>query len=56
VQALKMLAKLDPPGQPGEARIKVDFTVDDRRQLRMSVFDMMKNKLLIENVAVVTLQ
>jgi molecular chaperone DnaK (HSP70) len=54
--ALKMLAKLDPPGQPGEARIKVDFTVDDRRQLRMSVFDMMKNKLLIENVAVVTLQ
>ena len=33
VDALKMLAKLDPPGQPGEARIKVDFTVDDRRQL-----------------------
>lgn len=55
-EALKMLAQLDPPGSPGEARIKVDFTVDDRRRLRMSVFDMLKNKLLIEDVAVVTLQ
>ncbi|MEO1646197.1 MAG: Hsp70 family protein, partial [Chloroflexota bacterium] len=54
--ALKMLAKLDPPGQVGEPRVKVDFTVDDRRRLRMTVFDMMKNKVLIEDVAVVTLQ
>jgi molecular chaperone DnaK (HSP70) len=55
-QAINNLAKLDPPGQPGEPRIKVDFTVDDRRQLRISVFDMMKNKTLIDNVALVTLQ
>lgn len=55
-QALKMLAQLNPPGKRGEARLKVDFTVDDRRQLRMSVFDITKNKVLIENIAVVTLQ
>ena len=55
-QAVNALAKLDPPGQPGEPRIKVDFTVDDRRQLRISVFDMKKNKTLIDNVALVTLQ
>jgi molecular chaperone DnaK (HSP70) len=54
--ALRMLAKLDPPGQPGEARVKVDFTVDERRRLRMTVFDMMTNTLLLEDVAVVTLQ
>lgn len=54
--AMKMLAQLDPPGQVGEARLKVDFTVDDRRQLRMTVFDMMKNKVLLENQVVVTLQ
>lgn len=54
--AIGMLAQLDPPGQVGEARIKVDFTVDDRRQLRMTVFDMMKNKVLLENQVVVTLQ
>lgn len=55
-QAMGMLAQLDPLGQVGEARLKVDFTVDDRRQLRMTVFDMMKNTLLIENQVVVTLQ
>jgi molecular chaperone DnaK (HSP70) len=54
--ALKMLAKLEPKGQPGEARIKAYFTVDERRQLRMTIFDMLKNKVLLENVAVVTLQ
>lgn len=55
-EAMKILAKLDPLGQVGEARLKVDFTVDDRRQLRMTVFDMMKNKVLLENQVVVTLQ
>lgn len=54
--ALKMLAKLDPVGKVGETRLKVDFTVDDRRQLRMSVYDVIKNKLLLDNIAVVTLQ
>lgn len=56
VEALKMLAKLEPPGKPNEARLKVYFTVDDRRQLRMTVYDIKKNKALLEDVAVVTLQ
>ncbi|MEO1288548.1 MAG: hypothetical protein AAFV93_12335 [Chloroflexota bacterium] len=55
-EALKQLAVLEPLGQMGEPRLKVDFTVDDRRQLRMTVFDMMKNKVLLENQVVVTLQ
>lgn len=55
-ESIRALAKLDPLGQPGESRIKVDFTVDDRRQLRISVLDMKTNKLLVENVALVTLQ
>lgn len=56
LEALNMLAKLEPPGKPGETRLKVDFTVDDRRQLRMTVYDLKKKKVLIEDVAVVTLQ
>lgn len=55
-EVLGYLAKLDPPGKAGETRIKVDFTVDDRRRLRMSVFDLATNKLLIEDRALVTLQ
>lgn len=55
-EALGYLAKLDPPGEPGQARLKVDFTVDDRRRLRMSVYDIMTSKQLVDNVAVVTLQ
>ncbi|MCA9912910.1 MAG: Hsp70 family protein, partial [Anaerolineae bacterium] len=53
---LEQLAQLNPPAQPGDPRLKVDFTVDDRRRLRMSVFDMLKNKILLDNVVVVTLQ
>ena len=56
IEALRMLAPLDPPGQAGDPRLKVNFTVDDRRRLRMTVFDLLKNKLLLEDVAVVTLQ
>jgi molecular chaperone DnaK (HSP70) len=55
-EALKMLAKLEPPVRHGETRLKVYFTVDDRRQLRMTVYDVKKNKVLLEDVAVVTLQ
>lgn len=56
VEALNILASLDPPGQIGKPRLKVDFTVDERRQLRMTVFDMLKGEVLIENIIVATLQ
>jgi molecular chaperone DnaK (HSP70) len=54
--ALKMLAKLDPPGTPGQDRLRVMFTVDDRRRLRMTVYDLLAKKLLLDDVALVTLQ
>jgi molecular chaperone DnaK (HSP70) len=55
-EALKFLAELSPEGKPGEDRLKVMFTVDDRRRLKMTVFDLQSNKVLIEDVAVATLQ
>jgi molecular chaperone DnaK (HSP70) len=54
-KALDMLAKLDPAGKPGEDRLKAEFSIDDRRQLRMKVTDLQANKTLLENVVVVTL-
>ena len=56
VSALNFLARLNPPGNPDEARLRVYFTVDERRQLRISVFDTKTNQTLLEDVAVVTLQ
>lgn len=56
VEALKMLAKLEPAGQPGEDRIKAAFRIDDRRRLRVSVTDIKTSKLLLEDVVVTTLR
>jgi len=53
---LKALAKLDPPGKPGQDRIKALFTIDDRRQLRVSVVDLETSKELVKDIAVVTLR
>lgn len=55
-KALDMLAKLDPAGKPGEDRVKAEFSIDDRRQLRMKVTDLHSNKTLVDNVVVVTLR
>jgi molecular chaperone DnaK (HSP70) len=54
--ALKMLAKLSPPGKAGEDRIKAQFSINDRRQLRLTVVDLQTNKELLKDVAVVTLR
>jgi molecular chaperone DnaK (HSP70) len=55
-KALEMLAKLDPAGRPGEDRLKAEFSIDDRRQLRMKVTDLQANKTLLDNVVVTTLR
>jgi molecular chaperone DnaK (HSP70) len=55
-KALGMLAKLEPNGKPGEDRLKAEFTIDDRRQLRMKVTDLQQKKTLLDNVVVVTLR
>ncbi|MGB1287633.1 MAG: Hsp70 family protein, partial [Aggregatilineales bacterium] len=54
--ALSKLAKLDPPGVPDEERLVAQFTVDDRRRLKLTVIDMKNGKELLNDVAVVTLQ
>jgi molecular chaperone DnaK (HSP70) len=54
--ALKLLAQLDPPGQPGEDRLKAAFSVDDRRQLRITVTDLKTNRQLLDNKVLVTLR
>ncbi len=55
-EALKILANLAPEGIVGEDRIKVLFTVDERRRLKMTVFDLKTNTALLHDVAVITLQ
>jgi molecular chaperone DnaK (HSP70) len=54
--ALNYLVNLEPTGKMGQDRIKASFTVDDRRRLKVSVFDLQTNKLLLKDVAVVTLR
>ncbi len=54
--ALKMLAHLNPNGKPGEDRLRVQFTVDDRRRLKMTVVDIKTEKILLSDVALATLQ
>ncbi len=55
-KALDMLANLTPPGKPGEDRLKAEFSVDDRRQLRLKVTDIQTNKILLQDVVVTTLR
>jgi molecular chaperone DnaK (HSP70) len=52
----QMLAKLIPTGKPGEDRIKAEFMVDERRQLRLTVTDLKTNKTLLQSAVVATLR
>ncbi len=54
-EAVKILAKLEPAGKPGEDRIKAEFRIDDRRRLRVSVTDIKTDKPLLQDVIVTTL-
>lgn len=49
------LAALIPPGDPGADRLKADFSIDARRQLRLTVTDLHTQKTLLNDVVVVTL-
>lgn len=55
-EAVRHLAKLNPPGKPGEDRIRAQFSVNDRRQLRVTVVDLLTNKELLTDVPVATLR
>ncbi|MEM6255847.1 MAG: Hsp70 family protein [Cyanobacteria bacterium P01_D01_bin.156] len=49
------IATLTPPGRPGEDRIRLKFTVDGERLLRVTVEDLLTAETLAENQAVVEL-
>jgi molecular chaperone DnaK (HSP70) len=50
------IARLKPAGTPGKDRLKAAFTVDDRRQLRITVNDLKTGKHLLQNAVVATLR
>ncbi len=49
------IASLNPPGMPGEDRVRLSFTVDQDRLLRLTVEDLLTEEVLAENQAVVEL-
>lgn len=52
----KTIAVLDPPGEPGRDRIAVRFRVDEGRQLRITVEDLLTRRTLLVDRAVVELR
>ena len=51
----RTIAQLDPPGVPGRDRIKLQFIVDEKRFLRLSVDDLLTNQRLLDQQVVVQL-
>ena len=51
----RLIARLDPPGVPGEDRLKVQFTVDDRRRLRATLIDLRTHQTLLRDAIVADL-
>ncbi|MEM9903762.1 MAG: Hsp70 family protein [Cyanobacteria bacterium P01_D01_bin.44] len=51
----RSIAKLDPPGVPGSDRIRVSFSIDKNRLLRVTVEDLLTSNILLDNQAVVQL-
>jgi molecular chaperone DnaK (HSP70) len=50
------LARLAPPGALDEDRLKATFSIDDRRQLRITVTDLHTKKQLLNDVVLATLR
>jgi len=51
----RVIANLNPLGQTGSDRLKVYFQVDERRTLRITVYDLVTKQNLLENMAVAML-
>lgn len=49
------IAKLDPPGQPGIDRIRIEFQVDLQRNLCITIFDLQTKEVLLLNQPVLKL-
>ncbi|MBD2329747.1 Hsp70 family protein [Alkalinema sp. FACHB-956] len=54
-EGARNIAELDPPGVPGSDRIKVQFQVDAKRFLRITVEDLLTQRTLVEDQPVVQL-
>ncbi|WP_448560522.1 Hsp70 family protein [Trichothermofontia sp.] len=54
-EGARTIARLDPPGFPGSDRIKVQFWVDEKRFLRITVEDLLTHQILLANQKVVQL-
>ena len=51
-----IIVPIDPAGAIGEDRIKALFTIDDRRQLRLSVIDLKTHAELLRDEVILTLR
>jgi hypothetical protein len=49
------IAKLEPLGFPGSDRIRVRFIVDQKRCLRLTVYDLLTSQNLLEDMVVAEL-
>ncbi|HBL11050.1 MAG TPA: molecular chaperone DnaK [Cyanobacteria bacterium UBA11162] len=54
-EGARTIAKLIPPGNPGRDRIKLQFSVDRERSLRITVEDLFTNQVLLQNQIVAQL-
>lgn len=54
-EGARTIAQLNPPGFPGSDRVRVLFSVDRDRLLRITVEDILTGNTLLDNQAVVTL-
>ena len=54
-EGARTIAKLTPPGFPGSDRIRIHFSIDRDRFLRMTVDDLLTSETLMENQVVVQL-
>lgn len=55
-RSAEVLAVLNPPGVPDEDRLKAEFSIDDRRQLRLKVTDLETGKILLNDVVMAALR
>ncbi|PSP16712.1 MAG: molecular chaperone DnaK [Cyanobacteria bacterium QS_8_64_29] len=54
-EGARTIARLDPLGSPGRDRVKVQFRVDAQRTLRLTVEDLLTERVLLQDCAVVEL-
>lgn len=51
-----LLVKLDPPGRPGRDRLKVEFWIDERKRLLVTVTDLFDAKVIYKDMPVTDLK